>query len=106
MGAETEAIEHNFGNRVLLEGARKLGWNAKAVPQNTGGKTHYCGYCSLGCGSCEKRGPVVSFLPDAARAGAQFIEGFNCDKVLFDVDEGTGRKIATGVVGTWTSRDE
>jgi len=106
MGAGTEAIEHNFGNRVLLEGARKLGWNAKAVPQNTGGKTHYCGYCTLGCGSCEKRGTVVSFLPDAAKAGAQFMEGFDCDKVLFEVDKGTGRKTATGVVGTWTSRDE
>lgn len=105
MGAGTDAIQHNFSNRVLLEGARKLGWSAKAVPQNTGGKTHYCGYCMLGCGSCEKMGPVVSFLPDAARAGAQFIEGFDCDKVLFETDK-TGGKTATGVVGTWTSRDE
>lgn len=106
MGAGTEAIVHNPSNKHLLEGARKLGWSAKTVPQNTSGKQHYCGYCSLGCGSCEKRGPVVSYLPDAAKAGAKFIEGFDCDKVLFEVDKKTGQKTATGVIGTWTGRDE
>ncbi|KAK3110961.1 hypothetical protein LTR53_014225 [Teratosphaeriaceae sp. CCFEE 6253] len=40
MGVGTAAIAQNEGNRVLLEGARKLGWSAKAVPQNTGGAAH------------------------------------------------------------------
>ncbi|KAI7520309.1 hypothetical protein KC319_g22126, partial [Hortaea werneckii] len=52
MGVGTAAIEHNKSNRALLEGARKLGWAAKTVPQNTGGEAHNCGYCTLGCGSC------------------------------------------------------
>jgi len=106
IGASVDAIEHNPSNQKLLEGARKLGWAAKVVPQNTGGKTHYCGYCALGCGSCEKRGPVVSYLPAAANAGAKFMEGFECEKILFDVDKKTGIKTATGVIGTWQSRDE
>ncbi|KAF2430965.1 long-chain fatty alcohol dehydrogenase [Tothia fuscella] len=104
MGVSTDYIKHNKSNDVLLEGARKLGWAAKAVPQNTGGKQHYCGYCTFGCGACEKQGPVVSFLPDAARAGCKFMEGFDVQKVLFDNVK--GRKIAIGVEGTWTSRDE
>ena len=104
MGVSTKYIEHNENNRVLIEGARKLGFSAKEVPQNTGGNKHYCGYCTLGCGAAEKQGPVVSWLPDAANAGAQFMEGFEADKVVFD--SVNGRRIAMGVEGTWTSRDE
>ncbi|KAI9701119.1 MAG: hypothetical protein M1836_001788 [Candelina mexicana] len=103
MGVSTDHVDHNPANRALLEGCRRLGYSAKAVPQNTGGNQHYCGYCTLGCGSAEKQGPVVSWLPDAARAGAQFIEGFDVEKVIF---EGRGgQKVAVGVNGIWTSKD-
>ncbi|KAF2221605.1 hypothetical protein BDZ85DRAFT_201473 [Elsinoe ampelina] len=101
MGVSTSAVEHNATNRVLLEGARRLGMNAKAVPQNTGGEAHQCGYCTLGCGSCGKKGPTETWLPDAARAGATFLEGFACSKVVFA--NGSSRR-ATGVEGIWTSR--
>ncbi|KAF1837438.1 long chain fatty alcohol oxidase [Decorospora gaudefroyi] len=104
MGVSAEHIKHNRSNEILLEGARKLGWSAKPVPQNTGGRQHFCGYCNFGCGSCEKQGPVVSFLPDAARASAKFMEGFQAEKILFSTKE--GKQVATGVLGTWTSRDE
>ena len=93
---------------MLLEGARRLGYNAKLVPQNTGGKEHYCGYCTYGCGACEKQGPVVSFLPDAARAGAMFIEGLDVHEVLFEKTKSKRGRIgkkAIGVRATWTSRD-
>ncbi|KAF1935199.1 long chain fatty alcohol oxidase [Clathrospora elynae] len=103
MGVSTEHIRHNRSNEMLLNGARKLGWSHKPVPQNTGKSQHYCGYCTFGCGSCEKQGPAVSFLPDAARAGAKFIEGFHAEKIMFS-DQG-GKKVAAGVLGTWTSRD-
>ena len=103
MGVSCDLVEHNKNNGALLEGARQLGYSHKQVPQNTGGNKHYCGYCTLGCGSAEKQGPVVSFLPDAHRAGSQFIEGFDVDKILFDTVD--GKKTATGVRGRWTSRD-
>jgi hypothetical protein len=38
MGVSTEFIEQNRSNQILLEGARKLGWSHKVVPQNTGGE--------------------------------------------------------------------
>lgn len=104
MGVSTDHIRHNFGNRILLEGARKLGYHAKAVPQNTGGAEHYCGHCGLGCGAAQKQGPVATWLPDAGKAGAKFAEGFKVEKVLFDESSG-GRK-AVGVRGTWTSRNK
>jgi len=102
MGVSTEHIHHNHGNEVLLEGSRKLGYHAKTVPQNTGGARHDCGHCTLGCGAAQKQGPVVTWLPDAAKAGAKFIEGFKVDRVLFD--ESSGKK-AVGVEGVWTSRN-
>ncbi|KAF1976432.1 long chain fatty alcohol oxidase [Bimuria novae-zelandiae CBS 107.79] len=103
MGVSTDHIEHSRANQILLEGARKLGYAHKPVPQNTGGKRHYCGHCTFGCGSCEKQGPVVSFLPDAARAGAKFIEGLHAEKIIFAKRD--GEQVATGVRGTWVSRD-
>ncbi|KAF2873951.1 hypothetical protein BDV95DRAFT_592112 [Massariosphaeria phaeospora] len=103
MGVSADYIQHNRTNEMLMEGARKLGYAHRAVPQNSGGKSHYCGHCTFGCGSCEKQGPVVSFLPDAARAGAKFIEGFRAEKVIFS-SKG-GKRVATGIQGTWTSRD-
>ncbi|KAH8731605.1 long chain fatty alcohol oxidase [Phaeosphaeriaceae sp. PMI808] len=103
MGVSAEYVRQNPANAMLLEGARKLGWSHKPVPQNTGKKEHYCGHCTFGCGSCEKQGPAVSFLPDAARAGANFLEGFHAKKIIFSSE--SGKKTATGVLGTWTSRD-
>ncbi|KAI9793742.1 MAG: hypothetical protein M1833_000688 [Piccolia ochrophora] len=104
MGVSTNHIEHNHGNQMLLEGCRRLGYSARAVPQNTGGHTHYCGYCTLGCASAEKQGPVVTWLADAHHAGAEFMEGLAVESVTFD--ETSGSKKATGVRGKWTSRDK
>lgn len=103
MGVSGDHVRHNHGNQVILEGARKLGWHAKTVPQNTGGNEHYCGHCTLGCGSGQKQGPTVAWLPDAGKAGAKFAEGFEVDRILFEDSHGT--KKAVGVEGTWTSRN-
>ncbi|KAL1864624.1 hypothetical protein Plec18167_009689 [Paecilomyces lecythidis] len=103
MGVCSERTPHNRSNTTILDGARKLGYSAKAVPQNTGNQEHHCGHCMLGCASNVKQGPAASFLVDAANAGATFMEGFHVDRVFFtDVN---GQKVASGVEGTWTSRD-
>lgn len=96
-----ENFTPNQGNQILLDGARKLGWSARKVPQNTGRCEHADGHCALGCWSGEKKGPVNGWFPDAARAGAKFVEGFQAKRVLWDEKEGTK---AVGVVGTWTGR--
>ncbi|KAE8355990.1 hypothetical protein BDV28DRAFT_11962 [Aspergillus coremiiformis] len=103
MGVSADHTTHNRQNRLLLEGAQKLGYAAKPVPQNTGGAKHYCGHCIMGCHSAGKKGPTETFLADAANAGAIFVEGFHTEKVLFT--EITGGRVASGVEGTWTSRD-
>ncbi|KAG6364880.1 hypothetical protein INS49_006484 [Diaporthe citri] len=98
MGVATDPVVQSHRGQVLLDGSRRLGWKAGVCPQNTGGKEHSCGHCTMGCGSGEKQGPTQTFLPDAARAGAEFVEGFAVDKVLFD--EVDGNKNATGVPPT------
>ncbi|ERS99077.1 long chain fatty alcohol oxidase [Sporothrix schenckii 1099-18] len=113
--------EQSHRGRVILDSAVKLGFKADTLLQNSkGGKPHDDGYCHLGCATAEKQGTSVSWLPAAANAGAQFIEGFHVERVLFEGDDGTTEGAATksiphstsasgakaiGVVGTWTSRD-
>lgn len=94
-------IKHNYANRLLLEGARKVGLDVKVVPQNTGGREHDCGSCHTGCPSCTKQGPANLWFPEVADKDVQFVEGCWADKVLF-ADDGV---TATGVRCTWTSRD-
>ncbi|KAJ9616746.1 hypothetical protein H2200_000465 [Cladophialophora chaetospira] len=96
-------IEHNFANQTLLEGSRRLGMAVRIVPQNTGSKRHFCGYCGSGCAGATKQGPSNCWFPDAAAHGAEFIEGCWVEEVLFI--ERNGTKTATGVKATWTSRD-
>lgn len=103
MGVETEHVVHNKRAEHLLDGSRKLGWHASLAPQNTGTEPHDCARCHLGCGSEGKKGTVVSWLPAAAKAGAEFVEGFKVERVLFDGMGDTKR--ATGIRGTWMSRD-
>ncbi|KAI1633017.1 long chain fatty alcohol oxidase [Biscogniauxia mediterranea] len=120
MGVSAAGVRHNHRGRALLEGAARLGLDARPTPHNSGrdgAAAHDCGHCHFGCGSGAKQGPAVSWLPAAARAGAEFIEGFRAERVLFDDDDDDGEKAtkgrkgkkrrrATGVVGTWVSRDK
>ncbi|KAK7994853.1 GMC oxidoreductase [Apiospora arundinis] len=103
MGVSDAHVRQNHRGQVLLDGAAKLGWKAKVTPHNSGGRGHHCGHCHLGCGSSGKQGPAVSWLPAAARAGAEFIEGFEVDRIDF-ADFASGKK-AEGVTGRWVSKD-
>ena len=98
-------ITHNKGNQILLEGARRLGMSTVTVPQNTSGKSHDCGYCSAGCPSCTKQGPVNNWLPDAGKHGAEFIQGCFVEEILFSDTSNGKERTATGVRCTWTSPD-
>ncbi len=98
-------ITHNRGNQILLEGARRLGMSTMTVPQNTGGKSHDCGYCSAGCPSCTKQGPVNNWLPDAAKHDAEFIQGCFVEEIIFSNTSNGKQRTATGVKCTWTSPD-
>ncbi|CAK7913098.1 hypothetical protein CAAN1_20S02674 [[Candida] anglica] len=70
MGASTENIKHSFSNQVLLDGAKKLGYASKEVPQNSGNHAnHSCGMCHLGCKFGVKQGSVECWFRAAAETG-------------------------------------
>ncbi|KAI1758620.1 long-chain fatty alcohol dehydrogenase [Hypoxylon sp. FL1150] len=102
MGVGSSRIRHDHANKLVLDGAEKMGWKAEVCPQNTKGAEHSCGHCGYGCRSGEKQGPATSWLPTAGKAGAQFIEGLDVSEILFD---SSGSKQATGVIGVWTARE-
>jgi hypothetical protein len=103
MGCDGDKLTPNHANRVLLDGAKKLGYKAKIVPQNCGGSEHDCGHCTLGCWKGEKKGPVNGWFPEAAKQGVKFVEGMKVERAL--LQEKDGKKVARGVKGVWTPRD-
>ncbi|KAI3660705.1 hypothetical protein MP638_001145 [Amoeboaphelidium occidentale] len=88
--------QQNEPNSILLNGCKKLGLEAREVPQNTKGKVHLCGQCGLGCANRVKQGTMETFLVDAGKEGAKFAWNFNVLKILRSSD---GR--ATGVYGIY-----
>lgn len=83
MGASTDHIEHSLLNQVILDGAEKLDYKHKEIPQNTGGhENHLCGFCHLGCKWGIKQGSADLWLKDAAQHGAQFMDQVLVQKIL------------------------
>ena len=99
MGVSTEHLTHNTPNALLLEGARRLGMEVKAMPQNTGGHAHACGHCCYGCPTNQKQSCAATYLPDAYAAGAKCISDCAVTQLLFDGRAVTGltAALASGV---------
>jgi choline dehydrogenase-like flavoprotein len=64
--------EHSAANRILLEGAAKLGWRAHAAAINAR-NCERVGLCGLGCPYDAKQGALLTYLPRALAAGAQLV---------------------------------
>lgn len=63
---------HSPNNRILLDGARALGWSAQSAMINARGcvRTGFCGY---GCRTGAKQGAMETYLPRAAAADARLV---------------------------------
>jgi hypothetical protein len=81
-GISDKAIKHNPSNEILLNGCKKLGYHAAAIPQNTAGKEHSCGWCTWGCPYAEKQGSYATWLKDASEYGCRFIQGAYVERVI------------------------
>jgi choline dehydrogenase-like flavoprotein len=71
---------HNPPNRVLLQGARALGWSARAVKVNA----HDCvrsGFCGLGCRYGARRAAADVYVPAALAAGARLFADVRVERV-------------------------
>ncbi|GAA5984170.1 hypothetical protein JCM10908_006079 [Rhodotorula pacifica] len=83
MGVSDEHFEHNKANKLLVAGSKKLGYPIATIPQNTGGHAHACGHCGFGCVYSEKQSGPVTWLRDAAEAGAKFMIETQVERLLF-----------------------
>jgi choline dehydrogenase-like flavoprotein len=96
LGASTDNIEHNFSNKMLLKGCSNLNLDGKVIFQNNRGRSHNCGYCSMGCPEGIKQGSVQTYLKKAAASGrVDFLINFEAEEILRS--KRTGK--ACGIVG-------
>lgn len=79
--------EMNANNRVLWEGARKLGYEPQLLHRNVK-RCMKTGYCGLGCPVNAKQAMHLTYLPDAMAAGADIYSSCRVQKLVSD-----GRRI-------------
>jgi choline dehydrogenase-like flavoprotein len=81
LNIHTEPLEnHNPNNRIILDGARQLGYRASAVGRNTKDCVK-AGACGLGCPFDAKKTVAITYIPDAVKAGATVFANFRANKI-------------------------
>jgi choline dehydrogenase-like flavoprotein len=90
---------HNLQNRLILEGARKLGYRAKASGRNTRDCAKL-GACGFGCPIGAKMSVNVTYIPDAEKAGATVFADFRAERI----ETKGNRKRVIGAVVDKTTR--
>jgi len=88
-------------DRLFEDALRALGWHVDVIPRNVQGcpDERRCGYCGYGCRDRAKRSTALTYLADAAAAGARIVTRCEVRRVLVE------RGRATGVEGTVTLAD-
>lgn len=84
--------EHSPANRLLLDGAAKLGWRAHAAAINTRDCVRI-GRCGLGCPHHAKQGALLTYLPRAVAAGARLIADARVQRIT---RAGSGYEVHAG----------
>ncbi len=67
--------------RLLLDGARALGWQAAPIPRNAPGCDACC-QCAIGCPRNAKFGVHLNALPQACAHGARIVSNARVERVL------------------------
>ncbi|HEX6368197.1 MAG TPA: FAD-dependent oxidoreductase, partial [Longimicrobium sp.] len=71
---------HSPPNRLLLEGARALGWSASALKINAHGCVR-SGFCGLGCRYGARRAAADVYVPAALAAGARLFADVRAERI-------------------------
>jgi len=84
----------NPSNDALRMGCKALGYRLGAdyevIPRNARGCEARCDFCFFGCIYNAKQSALVTFLPDAYHAGAQFLFDTKADAILIEGGEARG----------------
>ncbi|MCU0622261.1 MAG: GMC family oxidoreductase [Gemmatimonadaceae bacterium] len=87
---------HSPSNRLILDGAKALGWSARAGHINAKGCLR-CGFCSTGCRYEARQGMLVTFVPRALAAGATLVPDARAERIEVVEAGPRGRKRVTVV---------
>jgi len=104
------ADAHSPSNRAILDGARRLGWRARAGSLNANGCVQ-AGTCSLGCRYDAKQSALLTWLPRAFAHGARLYANAEVERIEVlerDTPSGGGsapRKRVTATVRDPQSRE-
>ncbi len=100
INVNTAETKPNRTNQLMAEALEQRGLTHRLIPRNTAGdRPRYCGYCNAGCQHGCKQSTLVTYLPDAAAAGARFVVDCAVERVL--VEDGR----AAGVLARTTGAD-
>ena len=81
---------HSANNRILLDGARSLGWKVSTAQINAVNCVR-CGFCGVGCRHDAKQSTLVTFVPRALTAGATLHADTHVDRIeVRERDTGAG----------------
>lgn len=100
---------HNPNNRIILDGARALGYRS----QSNGRNTKDCvrsGACGLGCPFDAKLSVNITYIPDAEKAGATVFSDCRAERITLHgsqkrvsgdvLDRSTGKAITDFIIET------
>jgi choline dehydrogenase-like flavoprotein len=81
---------HSANNRILLDGARALGWKVSTANINAAHCVR-CGFCGVGCRHNAKQSTLVTFVPRALAAGATLYADAHVNRIeVRERDTGSG----------------
>jgi choline dehydrogenase-like flavoprotein len=97
--ATQDESQVNPCNDVLRRGSEALGYKQgvdyEILYRNAKGCQQRCDFCFFGCIYNAKQSTLVTYLPDAYHAGAQFLFGTKADRIIVE------RGVAKGVDATY-----
>ena len=85
-------------DQLLERGLARLGWHAGPLPRNVRGcpQDAGCGWCGFGCRVGAKQSTLVTYLEEAAAAGARLVVGADARRVLTAGGRAIGVEARTG----------
>lgn len=100
LGVQDGCTKESFQNSVLTTGCARLGLHFEKVPRNST-EDHFCGSCSCGCRTGNKKGADETWLVDAIDSGSLILAGCKAEKFLCQEIPASRKQKAVGVVASF-----
>ena len=85
LGVNTKATVPNRSNQLMVEALERTGHSWRLLPRNAPPHDpRLCGYCNGGCQQGEKQSTLLTYLKDAADAGARFMVDCRAERILVE----------------------